>query len=137
MTVGDPSPVRSSVVAALAGLVAGCILIAACTPVTPTPSPPATPAGTALQVQSKGAPTVTIRLNGAEAARVPCNGGVLLKPGEAGAPSLPWNLEVVDQANGRLMLSQPVTELPRWLLVQRDFAGISTSPILGPFVPCN
>jgi hypothetical protein len=90
-----------------------------------------------LQILSKGSTSVIVRVNGAEAARVPCNGGVALDPSTAGLPALPWNIEVVRESDGVRLLDQSVSDLPRWLLVQQDLAGVSASPILGPFVPCR
>ena len=90
-----------------------------------------------LQILSKGAPTSLIRINGTDAITVACNGGAALRPGESGVPPLPWDVEVSEQRSGRHLLSQRITELPRWLLVTRDSAGVSTSPISGPFVPCD
>lgn len=90
-----------------------------------------------LEILSKGAAPMIVRIDGAEAARVPCNGGVAVRPGEHGVPALPWDLQVVDQSNGRVLLDQRVTQLPQWLLVQGDSAGLSASPIIGPFVPCS
>jgi len=89
-----------------------------------------------LQVLSKGGPLVGVTINGAPVASVPCNGGFVFRPGEAGVPALPWDMKVVDQTTGRVVLEQRITELPRWLVIFRDSAGVSASPIAGPFVPC-
>jgi hypothetical protein len=90
-----------------------------------------------LQVLSKGGPPVNLQVNGQDVAEVACNGGEFLTPGEKGLPRLPWDLKVISLTDGRTLLDQRVIELPRWLLVQRDSVGISSSPILGPFVPCT
>lgn len=90
----------------------------------------------ALYALSKGAAEVTIRVNGIDRARLPCNGGAAIRPGADGTPTLPWQLTVVRLSDGRVLLDDQVTALPRWLLVQGDTAGISTAPISGPFVPC-
>jgi hypothetical protein len=114
-------------------------LTAACTAVAPLPTP-ATTGGlpqAQLAIISKGGPEASVRINGTEAVRVPCNGGAALTPGDQGLPALPWNLQVVDQANSHIMLDERVTKLPRWLLIQRDLAGLSTNAIAGPFVACN
>ncbi len=89
-----------------------------------------------LQILSKGGPPVSVGINGAETTGVPCNGGVVLRPGEQGVPPLPWDLKIVDQGTGRILFDQRIAELPRWLLIQRNSAGVSASPIAGPFVPC-
>jgi hypothetical protein len=89
-----------------------------------------------VQVLSKGSPTVKVLVNGQDAVHVPCNGGELLVPGMNGLPPLPWELKVVALNDGRTLFDEPITELPRWLLVQRDSAGLSSSPIAGPVVAC-
>jgi hypothetical protein len=90
-----------------------------------------------LQILSKGGPLVSVAINGAQVASVPCNGGLVFRPGEEGVPALPWDVKVVDQSTGRVLLKQRITELPRWLVVFRESAGVSASPVLGPFVPCS
>ena len=89
-----------------------------------------------LQVLSKGSPTVKILVNGQEAVQVPCNGGELLVPGMNFLPPLPWQLKVVALNDGRTLFDETITEVPRWLLVQRDSVGVSSSPISGPVVAC-
>ena len=114
-------------------------LAAGCTAVAPLPTPATTgglPIGQ-LAIISKGGPAASVRINGTEAVRVPCNGGAALTPGDQGLPALPWNLQVVDQANSHVMLDARVTELPRWLLIERDSAELSTNAIAGPFVACS
>ena len=90
-----------------------------------------------LQVLSKGGPSVSVAINGAQVASLPCNGGLAFTPGEGGAPPLPWDVKVADQSTGRVLLEQRITELPKWLVVFRDSAGVSASPVLGPLVPCS
>ena len=90
-----------------------------------------------LQILSKGGPVIAvIVINDAEVARIACNGGIVLKPGEGRTPSLPWSLKVFDQRAGRTMLAERIAELPRWLVIFQDSAGVSASPILGPVIPC-
>jgi hypothetical protein len=90
-----------------------------------------------LQILSKGGPAVSVSVNGVEAALVPCNGGFALRPGEQGIPRLPWDLKVIEQSTGRAVLQERIVELPRWVLIQRTTAGVSASPMSGPFVPCT
>jgi hypothetical protein len=94
-----------------------------------------TPGG--LQVLSKGGPPVKVQVNGRDVVEVPCNGGELLTPGVNGLPRLPWNVKVISMTDGRTLLDQRIAELPRWLLVLRESAGVSSSPILGPYAPCS
>jgi hypothetical protein len=108
-------------------LVVAAICVAACAPAGPQE----------LQILSKGSPPVTIVINDVEVARLVCNEGAVLRPRVAGTPPLPWDLRVVDQRAGRTMLNERVSELPRWVVVFRDSAGISRSAILGPLVPCD
>jgi predicted DNA-binding protein len=90
-----------------------------------------------LQILSKGGPLVSVAHNGAQVASVPCNGGFVFRPGEDGVPPLPWDVKVVDQSTRRVVLDQRIAELPRWLVIFRDSAGVSASPVLGPVVSCN
>jgi len=90
-----------------------------------------------LYALSKGGPPVIVRVNGRDASRLPCNGGVAIMAGADVVPPLPWDLSVVRESDGRVLLEERVTDLPRWLLVERDAAGLSASPIAGPFVPCS
>jgi hypothetical protein len=113
----------------LIALVAMCA--SACSPTVPPTGPQQ------LQILSKGGPLVSVAINGVQVASVPCNGGLVFRPGEEGVPPLPWDVKVVDQSTGRIMLEQRITELPRWLVIFRDSAGISASPVLGPVVSCN
>ncbi len=94
------------------------------------------PIGAGLYVISKGASEVSVRVNAFEAARVACNAGAAIRPGADRTPDLPWEVIVTRLSDGRVLLDDHVTVLPRWLLVQRDSAGISNAPIAGPFVPC-
>jgi hypothetical protein len=105
----------------------------ACSPVGPTPPPVNTQH---LAILSKGGPPVRVAINGAEVVALACNGGVAVRPGENGAPPLPWDIMLTDENTGRVMLEKRITELPRWLVIFRDSAGVSASPISGPFVPC-
>lgn len=118
----------------LRSLAVAVICVSACAPAGPQE----------LQVLSKGGPLVAvIVINDAEVARVECNSGTVLRPFDEvrqpvvqKIPPLPWDLRVFDQRAGRTMLRERVSELPRWLVIFRDSAGVSSAPVLGPFVPC-
>ena len=100
-------------------------------------APPIDATPGSLEVLSKGSPPVKLQVNGRDVVEVPCNGGELLTPGDNGLPRLPWDVKVISMTDGRTLLDQRIAELPRWLLVLRDSAGVSSSPILGPYVPCT
>lgn len=111
-------------------ILTGLVFAAACSPVGP-PAPAAQ-----LEILSKGAPTVIVEVDGVERMRVSCNGTGVVTPGGR-MPSPPFNLRIVRQDDGRPLLNQRITELPRWVLVTRDSADVSDAPIDGPFVACR
>ena len=90
----------------------------------------------ALQILSKGGPTVSVLINGAQVIAVECGGGAVVRPGTGGAPPLPWDMVITDRDTGRVILDQRITELPRWLVLFRDSAGVSASPVSGPVPVC-
>jgi hypothetical protein len=89
-----------------------------------------------LDILSKGGPAVVVRVNGADAARVACNGGEAIFAADRGAFLLPWKVQVVRESDGRILLDQRVSDLPRWMLVTRNTVGISDQAIAGPRVAC-
>ena len=89
-----------------------------------------------LQILSKGGPTVSVAVNGAEVLAVECGGGAVVRPSAAGVPPLPWALKVTDRDTGRVRLDQRISELPRWVVIFPDSAGVSASPVLGPVPVC-
>lgn len=91
--------------------------------------------GPGLYVISRGAADVTVRLNGRDAATVRCNEGVSVRPRADGTPDLPW--EVTVTRVDAVVLRETVTELPRWVFVERDGAHIGTVPLgAAPLLPC-
>ena len=97
------------------------------------------PKGTApgLYVVSRGAPDVTVSVSAFEAARVACNAGAAIRPRADGTPDLPWDVVVRRRSDGHVLLTERVTELPRWLVVERDTARIVASPLgAQPYIPC-
>ena len=88
-----------------------------------------------LTVDSRGGPGVVIRIGGAEAARVACDGGVVLTPGSPGIPALPWDLQVTRQSDGQRLFAKTVNVLPQWLLILGVNITLSESPIAGPAGP--
>ncbi len=89
-----------------------------------------------LDVLSKGGPTVVVRVNRVDAAHVACNGGDVIFAADQGAFLLPWNVQVVRESDGKILLDQRVTDLPRWMLVTQAAVGISEQAIAGPYVAC-
>jgi uncharacterized Zn-binding protein involved in type VI secretion len=97
-------------------------------------APPAL--GQQMYVIAKGNPTVIVRVNGREVARVACNSGAAIMSGADLVAPLPWDLSVLRASDGALLLQQHVTQLPQWLVVLREDAGLSNAPVAGPFIPC-
>ena len=89
-----------------------------------------------LDIQSKGGPAVIARVNGVDAAHVVCNGGQLIFAADQGTMLLPWNVQVAREIDGRILLDQRVTALPRWMLITQTTVGISEQAIAGPYVAC-
>ena len=89
-----------------------------------------------LDIQSKGGPAVTVRVNGVDAARVACNGGEVMFAADQRAMLLPWSVQVLRESDGRVLLDQRVSALPRWMLITQTTVGISDQAIAGPYVPC-
>lgn len=109
-------------------------LILALSSCTPTTGPSPAVAAAALSVESRGGPHVIITINGAEVARVPCDGGVVLRPRSADVPDLPWELRLSRQ-DGRTVYRTTVADLPRWLVIFDTEARLSSAPVLGPKGP--
>ena len=89
-----------------------------------------------LDVLSKGGPAVVVRVNRVDAVHIACNGGETILAADQGAFLLPWNVQVVRESDGRILLDQRVSDLPRWMLVTQTMVGISDQPIAGPYVAC-
>jgi hypothetical protein len=107
------------------------MLALSCTPMGPTPT-----GRQELQILSKGGPTVSIAINGAEVLAVECGGGAVVRPRVDGVPPLPWAVKLTDRDTGRVRLDERISELPRWLVIFRDSAGVSASPVSGPVPVC-
>lgn len=103
-------------------LVAGCQALAT--------SPPAFPP--VLNIDGRGNPPIIVNLGGVEVARFACGVGATLEPGDRGIPPLPWSLSVVRQSDGASLLSTTVSELPKWLTIFGDEAGLSSIAVAGP-----
>lgn len=121
-----------SVSAALAPVLC-VVLLTACGSAQPAPA--TSDASGALSIDSRGAPELYVVIGGSDVARVPCDGGVVLRPRDAGAPALPWALQLRAAAGGRVLFTSTVTELPQWIAVVGEEPLVSRSPILGPRGP--
>ena len=122
---------RRLAIVLLGGLVLGC---SPANPATASASPTSVfPA--VLTFDGRGNPPVIIEIGAFEAAHIPCDGGGVLRPGEGGVPSLPWDLRVVKQSDGQVLLSSRVTDLPKWVVMFGADAGIGSIPVAGPQGP--
>jgi hypothetical protein len=114
------------------------VLLVGCSPVTP----PERTLGTGvafppvLNVDVRGNPPLTVEIGTVEAARLACSSGAIVTPGEGGIPALPWDIRVVSQVDGRVLLADRITELPKWLIVFGNEAALGSTPVAGPYVPC-
>jgi len=72
------------------------------------------------------------RASDAQVARLGYDAGEVLTPGDDEAPPLPWDLRVVRQGDGQILLSKHVTELPGWVTVIESEAAFTTIPVAGP-----
>jgi hypothetical protein len=89
-----------------------------------------------LDVLSKGGPAVVVRVNGVDAVHVACNGGDAIVAADQGPFLLPWNVQVLRESDGMVLLDKRITDLPRWMLVTKMNIGISDQAIAGPYVAC-
>jgi hypothetical protein len=110
-----------------------CGLMLGCSPTNPTPSPsPTSPYPAVLTIDGRDNPPVIIEIGTFEVARIACSAGGTVTPGDHGAPALPWDLRIVQQSNGQVLLSSRVTDLPKWVVMFGKDAGIGSFPGAGP-----
>ena len=103
------------------------VLLAGCSTQPNTAFPPV------LNIENRGGPEFVVSINGTEVTRVACDvGAAPLTPGQAGVPLLPWDLSVTRPADGKVILTARVTELPRWLFQMGDGIGLGTVAVAGP-----
>lgn len=88
-----------------------------------------------LNYDTRGAPRTILEIGTVEVARIGCNDGGVVTPGQAGVPPLPWDLRLVAEGDGRLLLSTRVAELPQWVVLIGDSPMISSIPVAGPAGP--
>lgn len=114
-----------------AAIVAGCQAI----PVDPSAIPGS---DLVFTFDGRGNPPVILRINGTDVARLGCGQGETPRfaPGSGNVPPLPWDLEVIRQADGRILIAEHVTSMPKWLLLWPDGSGgIGALPAVGPVSP--
>jgi len=124
--------------AAAVVLVAAAVLLGGCGPTSASILPPSSPGPAfppVLSIDSRGGPPVIVKAGAVELARVACSSGAVVTPGDTGVPPLPWNLSVVTQGDGTVLLTSTVTELPKWILIIGDHADIGSTPVAGPSGP--
>ena len=85
-----------------------------------------------LTVHGRGNPPVTVEIGQVVVLRLGCDAGGEVLPGASGMPPLPWDVRVTTQRDGRLLVSSRVAELPRWIEIIGNQAGVSSVPVAGP-----
>jgi hypothetical protein len=117
-------------VAVLVGL-----MLAACDPMMPSPSPTE---AQILHVVNVDGPEVAVVVGGQTIAIVSCGGAQEVEPGQT-APALPWNLMVHSTDGQELGSPTRVTQLPRTLLIRGRNATLGPWPMIsyGPAAPPN
>jgi hypothetical protein len=91
-----------------------------------------------LTFDGRGNPPVLLRINGVDVAHLACTEGGTraFAPGADGVPLLPWDLKVIRERDGTVLISEHVTSMPKWLLLFADgTGGIGSLPALGPMPP--
>jgi hypothetical protein len=118
-------------------------LVAACTSAPPpTPGIPIDPSAIpgwplVLTFDARGNPPVILRINKTDVAHLGCGQGTntTFAPGKDGVPALPWDLEVIREADGQVLLREQVTTMPKFILAFPDTVGMGVFPAQGPAPP--
>ena len=125
-----------------AGLLVAALSIGCASPVpsasTAIPVDPSALPGQALVLTFDGRNNVPVilRVGSVEIARIGCTAATrTFAPGQNGVPALPWDLTVVRQSDGKVLLSAQVTSMPKWLLMFDDDPQLGVLPALGPMPP--
>lgn len=126
---------RPLAIALVCSLVVGCASSVSASPSEPVVPSPTSPLPAVLSIDSRGGPPVIIEIGTFEAARVGCSSGEIVTPGEAGVPPLPWDLRVIKQSDGQVLLSSRITELPQWVVLFGEAVQIGSTPVAGPAGP--
>jgi hypothetical protein len=110
------------------------LLVLGCTTAKlPSTSPAATLAFPAvLTIHGRGNPPVNVEIGHALVVAIACDAGGEVVPGASGMPPLPWEVRVTRQADGRVLMASRVTELPHWIEIIGQDAGIASVPVAGP-----
>jgi hypothetical protein len=90
-----------------------------------------------LTFDGRGNPPVVLRINGEGVAHLPCLQGESRRfaPGGPGVPRLPWELEVVRERDGVVLLAERVTSMPKFILAFPEVVRIGVRPASGPPPP--
>jgi hypothetical protein len=109
------------------------LLLVGCAVVAPTPAP--SYQGGSLIIDNRGAPAFNVVINGTVAVTVRCKAQPSLEAG-VNAPPLPWDLTVVRASDQRVLLTQRVDSLPKWLVAFDSTSPMYLGgPVLGPVGP--
>ena len=118
-------------------------LVLGCTLTSKIPVDPSAIPGVPLELtfDGRGNSPVILRINGVDVAHLPCGRGetTSFAPGQDGVPPLPWDLQVIRERDGQVLIQERVESMPKWLLLFADGSGgIGPLPAMGPpSPPCN
>jgi hypothetical protein len=117
--------------AVVAGIVVGCSPAISRDPKAPQGWP------LELSFDGRGNAPVILRINGVDVAHLPCLQGETrtFGPGTGSVPALPWNLQVIRERDGQVLLNADVSSLPKFIVAFPDDVGIGSNPALGPAPP--
>lgn len=111
-----------------------CALVLGCATSNPEP-PSALPTLTfpaVLTIAGRGNPAAIVTIGTVEVARITCDVGAQVAPNDPGLPALPWDVRVVRLSDGRVLLSNRITDLPKWITIIGTEAAMTTFPVAGP-----
>lgn len=115
-----------------------CCLLLGCTPFDGLLSQPQLRVPEVLTVEDRSGPMILLRINTTEVGKIECGGEATFGAAVDGLPPLPWVVEVVRLSDAKVLWTETVDQLPRWLLVTIDGVLIgSTQPAGPPGPPCS
>lgn len=122
-------------VVARIGLIVALMAVGCAGPQPASPTQSTSDPSEALYAENRGGPDLVLAVGSAPGVPLPCGASVVLRPGEAGAPDLPWDFQVRRADSGKAVLTQEVDALPRWFVQIGDQivgGGLQPGPIEGP-----